>query len=315
MSTSKYQAAAAYDLKQENQFPVYAVIDLEDGSAGLCRQEQGRLNLERTLQPEPVNFWDLFVKQIQQAVPDLDPESLEGLVLEQSEKTKAALEDYFSSFETVDETAFQVSETNLSCSEFLKGFDPAKEKLISLADQIRESLSEDELSDTRFVLMGQAAVLWVLEYVLRESFSVDPLLPDPRFDHSYPDDPSEIAERGEEILKAEEEVPCDYRLKIFDSDTGEMKTICELKKGQMRSECQKPEYSEPILILNGDRLEYEAGQETRSIPLPYSMNPLKADLVQAAFQSRDKQEVLSIRRYLFPAEIYAIPLESETSKA
>ena len=205
--------------------------------------------------------------------------------------------------------------------------------------------------ETSFIVMaGRITELYLISYFYLSFFSYDPMLADPRikFYHDRCEDDLFITrsvdvisdekceetdktlkeitrkEAKEEAMKEEgdgkqmteilfaediavnEKVQSEVYVVLLFGDTVEKKRINTSENDLLINE-----YTGPIFITVNESLIVEINKCMKKVELPYKINPLDCDVIEAAAFKRENKSYLRIRRCQYPTRFYDILLDNE----
>ena len=198
---------------------------------------------------------------------------------------------------------------DLDCAGFDKIFTTAcsrLEKLLSELDDLWSETQFDE-SDSRFMIVGKAALYYPITYCIKDFLTFDPFLADDRFvSDNYSDQADEIASIGEQAYNKEIESKRNIFIKLVKADGAKEKEKIPVLDEDAKIEELK--YLEPILVAADEPLEFEIHSKKKLIDLPYSLEALDCDVIEIGAFVVNRKPVIRIRRYHHPTRIYDIPV-------
>lgn len=310
-----YEAAAAWDLNHDNSFDfdgMLLVLDLDRGSAGLCRCTPGE---------PPVQVWEhvgsLSGSFFRDAVWTLMPgcacvdaerllrESLTGLFGSRAQK------NYIRSSRSQDLDLPEVLADGqvypLTCAGMTEVFDRShRQALERMLSEAKAELDRQGAEETcRLVPVGELAGLYTAEYMVRETFLERPLLPDDRLRaHGKRETHARIVEHGYQIYRQqysrEKSIGKYLRLQVLrrkgTSVASELLTLAKSDStySQLR---QNVAYVGPICIVGGEPLTLYADSDLHRVALPAEVRSSdgQLDCVEVGVEAVDEELYLSIR--------------------
>jgi len=312
MSISKYEAAAFYDysISALKNDALYITIDLDDCSVGVCKCDpKQKVRLTKIIKLNQENIFDVCIDSIYSKLNLDDNYDLQTEFESQLDNANDIMKRYIISDKLMDNKMMAFLNYTILCSEFEEMIKPAKEMMQELFDDISEVVGDEMLAEARFIILGKAQELYLINYYIREYFSASPLLADDRFrNESFNDSFGNIVSMGMELYDKSLKIDHDIWLMLFDSESNSEKSICMVKKGDSEDSLKDLEYFGPIMILKNDALSIKIDNEIKKVNLPYSDKLNEGDVIDLLVKMNDSIFVLLIRRVLFPNEIYSVKL-------
>ena len=318
MKEAGYEAAALYDfthhMKQDGvAFPVHElVVDMDRCGLGLCRcEENGSITLLDSLsQPIEENLDRMWLRRLGEDC-QLTEETLRQLSLEVLESGNAPMWNYYRSGGQLDREAFHLTSRGrtLLCSQLDRSFAAARAALSALLEQGLECAEQRGVyeENLRILAVGGLAACAPAQYTLRSQLTFDPFLPDRRFVALNQDErPGQIVAWGRHIGEQSRTVGMDVFLCCVDAQGRSAEPLRLASSRQLTSTLEQPTYSEPIFVAAGDQLCFQSGKRIWSAKLPYDVEPMGLDLIEAACQMREGRLMVLIRRSLLPTQVYEI---------
>lgn len=309
-----YEAAAAWDLSRGdsgNFDGLILVVDLDQGSAGLCRCAPG--------QP-PVQTWahsgSLSGSFFRDAVWTLLPgcsspegerllrESLTGMIGSRAQKNFIRFErseDLQLPDVVLDGQVYQPT-----CAGLAEVFGRSHEQ--PLRQMLGEAKAEldRQLGDGswRVLPTGELAGLYMAEYLVRETFLKKPMLPDDRLRLcTGREDPARIAEQGYQLYRQnysrEKTIGKHLQLQVLRRTAGGTASeLLTLARGDSTySELRQVRYVGPICIADGEPLTLYADSDRHRLSVPAGgLIPAGAlGCVEVGIGAEDEALYLSVR--------------------
>ena len=312
MDLSKYEAASFYDFAHHSYSSEkdYLVFDLDDSSCGYCTcngKTDIRLNESWTANND--NLWSVLIESIKKIAVNSHLIDFEGEVERQLIPANEAFHNYFLSGKKVNGEAFSFSNVIISCKELEEGLSVLKEILYNLLSRAKNMVTAPKLLDVNIIVLGKAQELFLAMYYLREQLSFDPMLPDERFRNTEFKDPyAEIVKNGKALFESMTALKHTYSLLAFNPDSNSFDTIYTVSKKDTKMNAEELEFSEPIFLCDGETISVKADDSVLDISLPYTITPLKSDLIEVAIGLSNNEDTLYIRRSRFPTRIYEVKL-------
>lgn len=196
---------------------------------------------------------------------------------------------------------------DLDCAGFDSVFNVARSRLGELLLELDDLWSKTKFNEdeSRFIIVGKAALYYPIEHYIKEFLTFDPFLPDDRFvSDTYPDKADEIIDIGTREYSKKKESERNIYIKIVKgNNSDEKKKIPVL---DTHEDGAKIEYLEPIFISADDQLEFELNLKKLHIDIPYSIAPLDYDIIGVGASISDNKLIIRLRRYNHPTRIYDI---------
>lgn len=310
-----YEAVAAWDLSRGDSTDfngMLLVLDLDCGSAGLCRCTPG--------QP-PVQIWEytgslsgsffrdaVWVLMPGCASPDgekLLRESLTGLFGSRIQK------NYIRSYRDQDldlpEVLVDGQVYQMTCAGLTEVFDRSHRHALEqmLAEAKAELGRQGAEATCRLVPVGELAGLFTAEYMVRETFLERPLLLDDRLRmHAKRENSARIVEQGYKTYRQqysrEKTIGKYLRLQVLRrKGAGVASELLTLAKSdstysQLR---QNVAYVGPVCIVDGEPLTLYADSSLHRISLPAGVlsSAGQLDCVEVGVEAVDEELYLSVR--------------------
>lgn len=312
MSISKYEAASLYDFVQQklSSQKEYLVIDLDDSSCGYCTcNGKTDIRLNKSWAENNESLWSVLLESIKKMAASSHVIDLEGEVQRQLISANETFHNYFLSGKTLNGEAFSFSGFTISCAELDEKLSDIKEKISKLLSHAIDMVPAEKILNANIIILGKAQELYLTMYYIREQLSYDPMLPDERFRNAeFKDHYTDIVKNGKALFKEMSALKHTYSLLAFNPESNSFDAVYTMTKEEAKGNAAELVFSEPILLCDGENLSIKADDAILHISLPYTIAPLKSDLIDVAIGLKNNEDTLFIRRCRFPTRIYNIKL-------
>lgn len=316
MTISPFEATSFYEFNRckenENSVPLLKLIifNVDNYSVGFCTcTKDGQINTVHTERlSEEIYCMDDINKAFMEATKRKS--SIEDCVCPNIENFNKKMRMYYQSEKQLNSNFADALGLDLDCAGFEKIFDVALNRMGELLlelDDLWTKTKFDE-SESRFIIVGKAALYYPIVHCIKGFLTFDPFLPDDRFvSDVYPDRADKIISIGEqEYGKKKKSERVIYVILAKENNLSEKKQLPV--PDESHDDTVKTDYLEPIFVSADDQLKIEVNSKKMLIDIPYSIAPLDCDVIGIGACMSDNKPIIRIRRYNHPARIYDIPV-------
>ena len=316
MALSPFEAAGFYEFNRckenENGVPLLKLIifNVDNYSVGFCTcTKDGQINTVHTVKlSEKIYCMDDINKAFMEVAKRKS--SIDDCICPSIESFNKKMRMYYQSEKQLNSNFADALGLDLDCVGFEKIFGTALNRmgeLLLMLNDLWPKTKFDE-SDSRFIIVGKAALYYPIEHCIKEFLTFDPFLPDDRFvSDTYPDRADMIISIGEQEYDKKRRSERVIYL-ILTKENNRSEKIQLSVSDEPHDDTAKIDYLEPIFVSADDQLELEVNSKKTLIDIPYSIAPLDCDVIGIGACMSGNNPIIRIRRYNHPDRIYDIPV-------
>ncbi len=164
--------------------------------------------------------------------------------------------------------------------------------------------SQFDKSQSKFVIVGKAALFYPIEHCIRECLGSDPSLPDKRFAVSHSDRSDKIVSVGESEYAGKQQIDRMISICLMSVDRrGEEKKPIPLKHEESMT------YWGPIFIAADEQLTFEINSQKHFEDISAFLKPSDSEVVEVGAYRKDDGCFIRIRKCSQPMQTYDIPIK------
>ena len=215
---------------------------------------------------------------------------------------------YYQSEKRMNTEFNELSDFEIDCSTFDEAFSDSRKRIEELLHWIEDQwvkIGFDE-NECEILIIGKAARLYPITYIIKNNLTFDPFLSDDRFVcDKYVDSVDEIVDIGIAEYRKQQELKRTLYIFLLDSNNKAEKKQIPINDMADNVDFR---YLDPIFVAVNEKIELEYCSKKQRIAIPYSSNSSDSYLFEIGACVINNKLTLRLRNYIHPDMIYDIPI-------